>query len=154
MRIKAFLEHSPMFCIHSTARRFEVLAARLLEADGLSFFEALVLATLFFEAPAAVKPSQLAEVFGTSRGNVSHYVSSLEAKGMVRRKIDPEDARAYHLALRPEGRRAAMRVIGALDKLQRRFEAELGKETLQSTLRVVQALGEIELVHGPRRVKR
>jgi len=64
----------------------------------------------------------------------------LEAKGFVQRKIDPEDARAYHLALKPQGRKAAMRVIGALDKVQRDFENKVGKDALQSALRVVRSL--------------
>jgi DNA-binding MarR family transcriptional regulator len=142
MRIEKFLSESPMFCVAVTARRFDVLAARLLEDDGLNFLEALVLATLFFEAGAAVKPSQLAETFRTTRGNVSHCLSSLEAKGLVQRKIDPEDARAYHLALKPQGKRTAVRVIGALDKLQREFERAVGKEALQGALRVVRSLGD------------
>ena len=68
MRIETFLKQSPMFCVTLAARRFDALTARLLEADGLNFLEALILATLFFESPAAVKPSQLAETFGTTRG--------------------------------------------------------------------------------------
>ena len=127
MRIETFLKQSPMFCVTLTARRFDALTSHLLEADDLNFLEALILATLFFEAPAAVKPSQLAETFGTTRGNVSHCISSLEAKGLVQRKIDPEDARAYHLALKPSGKKTAMRVIGTLDKVQRQFESEVGK---------------------------
>jgi DNA-binding MarR family transcriptional regulator len=142
MRIETFLEQSPMFCVTLVARRFDALTARLLEADGLNFLEALILATLFFESPAAVKPSQLAETFGTTRGNVSHCISSLEAKGLVQRKIDPEDARAYHLALKPFGKKAAMRVIGALDKVQRGFEKEIGKDALHSALQVIRSLGD------------
>jgi DNA-binding MarR family transcriptional regulator len=142
MRIETFLEQSPMFCVTLAARRFDALTARLLEADGLNFLEALILATLFFESPAAVKPSQLAETFGTTRGNVSHCISSLEAKGLVQRKIDPEDARAYHLALKPFGKKAAMRVIGALDKVQRGFEKEIGKDALHSALQVIRSLGD------------
>lgn len=142
MRIETFLKQSPMFCIGLTARRFETLTARLLEDDDLNFIEALILATLFFEPGTPVKPSQLAEIFGTTRGNVSHCVSSLEAKGLVQRKIDPQDARAYHLALKPQGKKAALRAIGALDKVQREFENKVGKEALQSALRVVRALGE------------
>src|ERR1700735_615884 len=103
MRIETFLEQSPMFCVTLVARRFDALTARLLAADGLNFLEALILAALFFESRAAVKPSQLAETFGTTRGNVSHCISSLEAKGLVQRKIDPEDARAYHLARKQLG---------------------------------------------------
>jgi DNA-binding MarR family transcriptional regulator len=140
MRIETFLRQSPMFCISLTARRFDAMTTRLLEADGLNFLEALILSTLFFESPAAVKPSQLAETFGTTRGNVSHCISSLEAKSLVQRKIDPSDARAYHLTLKPQGRKTAVRVIGALDKVQRDFENEVGKDALQSALRVIRSL--------------
>lgn len=129
-----------MFCIALTARRFNTLTTHLLEADDLNFLEALILSTLFFESPATVKPSQLAETFGTTRGNVSHCVSSLEAKGLVIRKIDPEDARAYYLTLKPQGKKTAVRVIGALDKVQRDFEHKVGKEALQSALRVIRSL--------------
>jgi DNA-binding MarR family transcriptional regulator len=142
MRIETFLKESPMFCIARSARRFDALTTRLLESDDLNFLEALILATLFFESPSAVKPSQLAETFGTTRGNVSHCVSSLEAKNLVQRKIDPQDARAYHLTLKPQGRKTAVRVIGALDKLQRGFEHKVGKPALQSALRVIASLAE------------
>lgn len=134
MRIHAFLEQSPMFAVTRAARRFEALAADALAGEGLGFLEGLVLAALVFEAPRLVKPSQLAETFATTRSNVSHCVSSLEAKGMVRRQTDPEDARAFLLVLRPQGRRAAMRVITAFDKLQRQFEQEIGKTALGAML--------------------
>ncbi|MGA8939889.1 MAG: MarR family transcriptional regulator [Acidobacteriaceae bacterium] len=142
MRIETFLNQSPMFCIAVTARRFDTLTSHLLEADDLNFLEALILATLFFESPTVVKPSHLAETFATTRGNVSHCISSLEARGLVQRKIDPDDARAYHLALKPQGRKSAIRVIGALDKVQRSFETKVGKAPLQSALRVIRSLAE------------
>jgi len=140
MRIDAFLRESPMFAVNRAARRFEVLAAEVLRDDGLSFLEGLTLAAVFFEAPKTIKPSQLAEAFGTTRGNVSHCVSSLEAKGLLQRRIDPDDARAYQLALKPQGKRCALRVIAALDKLQREFEAEIGKGALGEMLRTLRKL--------------
>jgi DNA-binding MarR family transcriptional regulator len=135
MRIDAFLEQSPMFAVNRAARRFDSLTAQVLAGDGLSFLEGLVLAAMFFEAPLPVKPSELAETFGTTRGNVSHCVSSLEAKGLLQRKIDPEDARAYQLTLKPQGKRCAVRVIGAFDKLQTKFEREIGKTSLGEMLK-------------------
>jgi DNA-binding MarR family transcriptional regulator len=140
MRIDAFLRESPMFAVNRAARRFEALAAEVLAGDGLGFFEGLTLAAIFFEASRPIKPSQLAEAFGTTRGNVSHCVSSLEAKGFVQRKIDPEDARAYQLALKPQGKRCAVRVIAALDRLQRGFEEEAGKAALGEMLRTIRKL--------------
>jgi DNA-binding MarR family transcriptional regulator len=140
MRIDAFLQESPMFAVNRAARRFESLSMRVFAADGLSFLEGLVLAALFFEADIAVKPSRLAETFGTTRGNISHCISSLEAKGLLLRKIDPEDARAYQLTLKPQGKKCAVRVIGAFDKLQKEFEQELGKPSLAEMLQSLRKL--------------
>jgi DNA-binding MarR family transcriptional regulator len=107
--------------------------------------EGLVLAAIFFEAPRQIKPSQLAETFATTRGNISHSISSLEAKGLLQRKIDPGDARAYLLTLRPLGKKAAMRVISAFDKMQRGFEKEVGKAALVDALKVVRRLEAVGL---------
>jgi DNA-binding MarR family transcriptional regulator len=140
MRIDAFLRESPMFAVNRAARRFEALAIEVLAGDGLGFLEGLALAAIFFEAPRPIKPSQLAETFGTTRGNVSHCISSLEAKGLLQRKIDPDDARAFLLTLRPQGKRCALRVIGAFDKLQKEFEEEIGKAVLNEMLKAIRKL--------------
>jgi len=140
MRIDAFLRESPMFAVNRASRRFEALTARVLADDDLGFIEALVLAALFFEAPRQVKPSQLAETFATTRSNLSHCISSLEAKGFLQRRIDTQDARAYLLTLKPQGRRCALRVIAALDGLQKEFENEIGKSALSDMLRTIRRL--------------
>jgi DNA-binding MarR family transcriptional regulator len=140
MRIDAFLHESPMFAVNRAARRFESLTTQVLSADNLSFLEGLVLAGLFFEAPLPVKPSQLADTFGTTRGNVSHCVSSLEAKELLQRRIDPGDARAYLLTLKPQGKKCALRVIAAFDRLQKEFEQEIGKTALRETLKNLRKL--------------
>ena len=140
MRIDAFLDESPLFAVNRAARRFESLTTQVLAADSLGFLEGLVLAAMFFEAPRLVKPSQLAETFGTTRGNVSHCVSSLEAKGLLQRKIDPEDARAYQLTLKPQGKKCALRVIAAFDRLQKEFEEEVGKTALKEMLKNLRKL--------------
>jgi DNA-binding MarR family transcriptional regulator len=140
MRIDAFLRQSPMFAINRAARSFNAHAAQALEADGLSFLEGLILTAIFFETPALIKPSDLAETFSMTRGNVSHCVSSLEAKGLLQRKIDPADARAYHLALKPAGKRTALRVISAFDTLQKQFEKEVGKTALADALATIRRL--------------
>jgi DNA-binding MarR family transcriptional regulator len=140
MRIDAFLGESPMFAVSRAARRFDALAVEALAADNLGFLEGMVLAAIFFEAPHPVKPSNLATTFSTTRGNVSHCVSSLETKGLLQRKIDPADARSYNLALKPQGKRCALRVISIFDKLQSGFEGEVGKTALGSMLQTLHQL--------------
>jgi DNA-binding MarR family transcriptional regulator len=140
MRIEAFLRESPMFTVKRAARHFDRLAANAFAADDLGFMEGLALAAIFFEAPNPIKPSHLAGTFSTTRGNVSHAISSLEAKGLVQRKIDPSDARGYLLTLKPSGKKCALRVIAAFDKMQQEFEKRVGGATLTNALKVIRAL--------------
>src|SRR3954454_21352696 len=111
MKIETFLEQSPLFAVNWAARKFEANVTRLLADKNLNFLEALILVSVLFEEPKRVSPSQLATVFSTTRGNISHCVSSLEAGGLLARRIDPDDARGYQLFLKPQGRKTAMQVI-------------------------------------------
>ena len=134
MRIESFLQQSPVFQASRIARRMEASLNAILRDESLTFFESLVLAAIFFESKSGIKPSVLAETFQTTRGNISHCISSLEAKGLVRRRIDPEDARAFQLVLQPTGRKRAVRVVGILDRMQRHFEETIGIEKLETML--------------------
>ncbi|MEO8737469.1 MAG: MarR family transcriptional regulator [Edaphobacter sp.] len=160
MRIESFLRQSPVFQISRTARRLDALLTRILRGEEVTFFEALVLAAIFFEKKRGIKPSELAETFHTTRGNVSHCISSLEAKGLVRRRIDPEDARAFLLTLQPAGRKRAARVVGILDRMQGQFDKMMRTSGIEELLRqmlIVESLcsglarsaGEAELKPDP-----
>jgi DNA-binding MarR family transcriptional regulator len=135
MRIQSFLKQSPVFQISHSARRIDALLNRILRDEEVTFFEALILAAILFEKKGGIKPSELAETFQTTRGNISHCLSSLEAKGLVRRRIDPEDARAFQLMLLPAGRKRAARLVGILDRMQGQFEQMMGASGMEALLR-------------------
>lgn len=135
MRIESFLRQSPIFQANRIARRMEASMNLILRKEGLTFFESLVLTAIFFEKKGNIRPSSLAETFQTTRGNLSHCISSLEVKGLVRRRIDSEDARALRLVLLPAGRRQAARVAGVLDRMQRHFEETIGAAKLEAMVR-------------------
>ena len=141
MRIEAFLRQSPIVQAGRIARSMEASLNLVLKDEQVTAFEALVLAALFFEPQGAIKPSALADAFETTRSNVSHCVSSLEAKGLVQRKIDPEDARAVQLVLRTQGKRRAARVVGIMDQMQRQLEGEIGAPKLEG---MIQQMSEVE----------
>lgn len=115
------------------------LNARL-RAEGCNFLEAVILIALFFESrgtggPATeVTPSRLAEVLGTSRGNVSHCLSRLERRRLIRRVLGERDARTYRLVPRPEGRRVACRLIRVLDEVEAIFEERIGRQGVLSAI--------------------
>lgn len=137
MRIETYLRQSPLFAIRRASRQFDAHLGEILRDRDLSFLEALVLVSILFEEPKPIKPSELADTLAVTRGNVSHCISTLEAKGMVRRRIDPDDARAIHLVLKPDGRTRAMRVIKTFDRLQKDFERQIGAHDLQNALSVI-----------------
>ncbi|MEO6817915.1 MAG: MarR family transcriptional regulator [Edaphobacter sp.] len=137
MRIESFLRQSPVFQISASARRLDGCLTRILRSEEVTFFEALILAAIFFEKKRGVKPSELAETLQTTRGNISHGISSLEAKGLVRRRMDPEDARAIQLTLLPAGRKRAARVVGVLDRMQSQFEKMMTTPRLEAMLRQI-----------------
>ena len=143
MRIEVFLRQSPIVQTSRIARRMESSLNLLLKAEDVTGFEALVLASIFLERSGEIKPSTLAEAFETTRSNVSHCVSSLESRGLVQRKIDPEDARAVRLVLRPQGKRQAARIVGILDKLQRRLEEGIGTAKLDGMIRQMSEVEEL-----------
>ena len=143
MRIESFLKQSPLFQVNRISRQMGASLHVILECEELTAVESLILAAIFFEKKGGVKPSHLAQTFHTTRGNVSHCISSLEAKGLVERKIDSDDARAFRLALRPRGRQQAVRVAGILDRLQRHLEERIGSAALQAMLEQMSVVEEV-----------
>jgi DNA-binding MarR family transcriptional regulator len=140
MRIESFLQQSPIFQTSRAARRMEASLNAILRHESLTLSESLILAAIFLEKKR-IRPSELARTFETTRGNVSHLISSLEAKRLVRRRIDPDDARGFLLELEPSGKKRAARVAGILDRLQSQMEKEVGTAKLETMLT---RMGEVE----------
>ena len=143
MRIQTFLEQSPVFQTGRVARKLDASLTLALAPEQVTPFEALVLAAIFFEKRTDVKPSALAEAFETTRGNISHSISALESRGLVARRIDPDDARAVRLSVTPLGRRRAVRIAAILDRIQRRLETDIGPAVLTTMLQQLNTVEQI-----------
>lgn len=150
MRINKYLEQSPVFAINLAYEAILTDLNRSLKEEGLNVMQALLLTALFFEEDRAVTPSMLAKAFHTSRGNISHSISHLEAKAWVRRKVDIDDARSFHIELRPEGRKKALALIKFFDKLQNHFESKMAASACQ---RVVTGIFGLVDVYSERKQK-
>lgn len=144
MRIKKYLNHSPLFAINASYEALLPKIHRQLKEDKLNFLQGLVLTALFFEERKDVSPSELAEVFQTSRGNMSHILSHLESLGYVRRGLDDKDARRFRIELRPEGRKKAMSLIRFFDRQQEKFEKHFGVGVTQKMAISILSLREVE----------
>lgn len=140
MKIKKYLEQSPIFALNAAYERVIPKVNKQLKEEGLNLIQGLVLTALFFEQRKDVSPSQLADLFQTSRGNMSHILSHLEAEGWVRRQVHSKDARQFHIELKADGRKKALHLIKFYDKLQAQFEKEMGGA---GCVRFVHSLGQV-----------
>ena len=140
MKIKKYLQQSPIFVLNSAYEEIIPKLNKRLRADRLNLLQGLVLTALFFEERDDIQPSQLAEIFQTSRGNMSHILSALEYRGYVRRIVHEQDARKFKVELKAEGKKQALALIKFFDRLQDLFEKDLGVQGCQKTVDGIQAI--------------
>ena len=78
-----------------------------LAEHGLSLGEWQVMGSLIHEGePFCSSPGELASGLELSSGAMTNRLDRLEARGLVRRRPDPDDRRGVQVELSPEGRRA------------------------------------------------
>lgn len=140
MRIQKYLQQSPVFALNSAYEAVIPKLNRRLKSENLNLLQGLVLTALLFEERGDVTPSQLADVFQTSRANMSHILSDLEYRAYVKRVVNKKDARGFHIELKAEGRKKALSLIKFFDRLQDLFEKTLGVQPTQKSVDALQAL--------------
>ncbi len=148
MKITKYLDASPVFALNSAYETIVSDINRTLKSEDSNLLQGLVLTALFFEDKDSITPSQLAKVFHTSRGNISHIVSHLEYKGWVKRMVSPKDARQFQIILKPEGRKKALKLVKYYDKIQDLFENHLGINHCKQTSENITKLKEAYLTFG------
>lgn len=106
--------------------------AQLLRDAGLTHFDYATLSMLALADGRRMRMTALATGVNASLSRLSHAVSRLESRGLVRRVATPDDARATTVELTPDGRRKVISatpehvstvrslVFDALDDEQRR----------------------------------
>lgn len=134
MKIKKYLEQSPIFTLNAVYENVIPKLNKRMKADQLNLLQGLVLTSLVFEDKIEVNPSNLAEVFQTSRANMSHILSELEYRGYVKRVVNEKDARGFKIELKADGKKKALSLIKFFDQLQDSFEKKLGVQNCQKTV--------------------
>jgi DNA-binding MarR family transcriptional regulator len=139
MRINKFLEESPLFNLAVTYNEVIGDFQTRLSKEGVHFLESLILTALFFEEKA-VRPTELARTFQATKSNMSHSLRSLERKGLIERKTDNNDARAYYFSLTKEGKKISTRLIKVFDSTENRLEAAFGQRKINPHLKLFRKL--------------
>jgi DNA-binding MarR family transcriptional regulator len=140
MKINNYLEASPVFALNFAYEKIVSKINRDLHAEGLNLLQGLLLTTLFFEEDRNILPSELADLLKTTRANISHIISHLECRGFLKRAVNPQDARQFHIQLKSEGRKKALSLIKFFDTIQAEFERKLGVQNCEKLNRLIRQL--------------
>lgn len=139
MRMIKFLEESPLFNLSVTYNEVIGDFQTRLSSEGVHFLESLILTSLFFEE-RPVRPTELARTFQATKSNMSHALRTLEKKGLIDRKTDDGDARAYFFSLTKEGRKRSQRLIKIFDTTENRLETAFGQRKINPHLKLFRKL--------------
>jgi DNA-binding MarR family transcriptional regulator len=118
--------------------RLAELNAQALAPYGITGRELAVLVVLGTGEPPSQQ--QAAVRLGIDRTTMVGFVDTLEGKGLVARRADPDDRRRNVVALTADGRDMLRRATKASDEAERRFLAPLSRtaaEQLRRALRQV-----------------
>jgi DNA-binding MarR family transcriptional regulator len=131
--------------------RFSEIASAEFAPLGISGREAAVLRAIDAQPPEA--QGDIARRMGVDRTTMVTLVDELEAKGLVRRRQDPDDRRRNVVELTDTGTSAVSRAEEATERAEREFmrpladaEAERFRRSLRALLGDDAGLAE----HGPR----
>ena len=118
--------------------RLEAALARQLASDSdLSYPDYVVLVALTDDPSGRLRPSELANLLWWERSRLSHQVTRMATRGLVRREPCASDARGSYVAVTAKGRRAiAAAAPGHVAAVRRWFVDRLTPEELD-TVRTV-----------------
>lgn len=134
MKIKKYLKDSPIFSIFDLHQSLLQTSTPLLKKEGLSFMQSLVLITILLEGKSETTPSHLSQALNFSKAGLSHILSNLESKGLLKRTVKEEDARSLSLHLTQTGIRKANKLIKILDLFEKDLEDSLGIQRISLLL--------------------
>jgi DNA-binding MarR family transcriptional regulator len=114
---------SPGFLLWHLTLAWQRAISAVLEPVGLTHVQFVLLACAWWLGEQGQVPNQLqlARQAGTDVKMTSQVLRRLEAKGLLRREVDPGDTRAKRLSLTAEGARLAQQAITAVEQVDAAF---------------------------------
>lgn len=109
------------FSLYSASNIVTRLYRPVLEQFELTYPQFLVMMALWQEDAVPLK--QLTEVTGLDAGTVTPIVTRLEAKGMIERRADEQDARVKRVMVTDKGQQIRLPIRQAHEQLLAQFTA-------------------------------
>jgi DNA-binding MarR family transcriptional regulator len=130
--------------LHKASRQLSLhLESRMTQAD-VSPTEGHILTYLRSYAPASV--GDLVRVFGIKQSTFTSMLDRLEAGGLVRRDVNPDDRRSFMISLTDRGVELTGRINGLLLELEAEIRSRLTPADVEGFRAVMRAVEEVTRV--------
>ncbi len=113
---------------------------KLLRQFGFNETQFLALVLIYYQPKQAIQPSNLSEMLGSSRTNITRVSDELEKNGWIERKLMKEDRRAYLLKITTQGIEFLEKFLPNQWKLIHETFAVLSREEQGELLRILRKL--------------
>jgi DNA-binding MarR family transcriptional regulator len=115
-----------------------VYLERRLASPAITQAEAHVLTRL--HRGGSVSPNELHRLFGHKRSTLTGVIDRLEARGYVKREINPGDRRSFIVSLTRKGEKAAATVSDVVGELEAKVAARVSSRDLSGLEALLGAL--------------
>ncbi len=138
MKIKLFpLDESPFFWIYRTHTRGINFFRRVLQTAGYNLTPEQCLVLVRLRELEGINQAQLGERLLKDRHNITRILNVLEGRGLIVRRADSADKRAYRIYVTKDGKALQQELIPFVNiHLQQMFEG-LGTDDIRDMQRVL-----------------
>jgi len=119
-------------------RQLELTLERRLQADaGISSADFEILASLSEDPAQRLRAGQIGDIIGWEKSRVSHQITRMEQRGLVKREECNDDARGVWVALTTEGSDAVRSAARDRQDAVREYFFDALTETEKETLQAI-----------------
>ena len=136
------LENAIAFVLHNVYQRLRTATYQEFNRRGLELTPEQWIVLVRLWERDALTPSELSDSTLRDRPTMTRILDTMEKRGLVVRRLDPEDGRGRKILLTPQGKRLRARLIPVARELVERLEAGISEADLLVTRRTLKRIAE------------
>jgi DNA-binding MarR family transcriptional regulator len=140
LKLEKFFNESATISVIVNGIRLQKQMNKALSEYALNLNQALILMAIFFEPEKLIRSQELINLIPTTKGNISHCTSSLEAQKLIIRNPVENDLRGFEFSLTAKGHKTCLSLVKFFDEVEttcdKQFSAAKLKEFISTASKI------------------